>query len=186
MGALSIALAIYRLEPAGGLERHALRLATLLAGRGHKVTLYTTGETASAPPGVETVRLTAPGASNHGRMVGFAEAVTKATAGSDLVVGFQKLPGLDVLFCADPCVAARTLPPGATLLPRYRTLKRLEAACFDRNSKTRVLALARPQLVAYQRVYGAFDGRARVLAPTAEPARTRPTAGGQHSQPCPS
>ncbi|HEY1751547.1 MAG TPA: hypothetical protein VGG29_09800, partial [Caulobacteraceae bacterium] len=76
-----LALVIFRLAPAGGLEQHALRLADILVRRGAKVTLVTTRPPASAPAGTDVEVLAARGRSNHGRLAAFAEDAARAVAG---------------------------------------------------------------------------------------------------------
>lgn len=167
---MNFSLGILRLAPAGGLERDALRLATLLRERGHRVVLHTTVAPRSVPAGVELVLLERRGLSNHAAMRAFSADYAAAARGFDLVVGFQKLAGLDLLYCADWCYAGRPRPAWQRLLPRYRTLVGLEESCFAANSRTRIVALAAPQRDAYRRRYGTPDGRIALLPPTIMPA----------------
>lgn len=163
---MNLALGIFRLQPAGGLERHALRIAGVLAERGHAVTLYTTQGSDAVPPGVKVSLLPNEARTNHGGMDEFGKRFADAAKGGELRVGFQRLPGLDVLFCADWCYLDREHPVWAPLLPRYRTLTRLERACFDPSSKTKIIALSAPQLDAYTRAHGTQADRTVVLPPT--------------------
>ncbi len=163
---MNLALGIFRLQPAGGLERHALRIAGVLAERGHAVTLYTTEGSDAVPPNVKVSRLPNQARTNHGGMDEFGKRFADAAKTADLRVGFQRLPGLDVLFCADWCYLDREHPVWAPLLPRYRTLTRLERACFDPSSQTKIIALSAPQLNAYVRAHGTQADRTVVLPPT--------------------
>lgn len=165
-----VAFGIFRLAPAGGLERHALRLAAELIRRGIHVTFYTTAVGDDVPEGADVVILPRIGLSNHGALAAFSRALSAATSGRDqLVVGFQKMPGLDVLFCADWCFADRPRTFWASLNPRRRTMLALERACFAAESATRIIALSRPQLDAYAAVYKTPSSRAIVLPPTIDP-----------------
>src|SRR5581483_840094 len=77
-----IALVVFRLEPAGGLEQHCLRLARILASRGAAVTLMATRAPASPPPpGVRIELIAARGRTNHGRLAAFAADAARAVAG---------------------------------------------------------------------------------------------------------
>jgi UDP-glucose:(heptosyl)LPS alpha-1,3-glucosyltransferase len=173
---MKIALGIFRLLPAGGLERHALKLAELLVARGHRVTLHTTAGAETAPPGIETVTFARAGWTNHGALEAFSSRFTAATSRDfDLVVGFQKFRNLDVLFCADWCFVDRPRPLWQRLLPRYRTMAALERACLGPEAETRIIALASPQLDAYVRAYATPSRRLAVLPPTVEPS-WRPSA----------
>ncbi|VVT25676.1 glycosyltransferase family 4 protein [Rhizobium sp. EC-SD404] len=163
---LDIAIVIFRLEPAGGLEIHALRLAEDLVARGHRVTIVTTRAT-QAPSGIDLLRVTQRGFTNHGRIAAFAMDMARETAGKfDLAVGFQRMPGLDVLFCGDWCFADRNRQWWKTLSPRARTLTSLEKACFRRGSDTLLLMLAEPQAEAYRRSYDTEQERMIILPPT--------------------
>ncbi len=172
---MRIALGIPRLVPAGGLEQNCLSLAERLEGRGHAVTLYASAGLATAPAGIATVRLAASGASNHRREAQFAAAFAAATAGRfDRVVGFKRMPGLDVLYCADPSFIATHRSPLARLSPRYRTFAALERACFGRGSGTRIIGLSAPQIATYEAVHGTPRDRLAILPPTVEPRRHQP------------
>jgi UDP-glucose:(heptosyl)LPS alpha-1,3-glucosyltransferase len=163
---LDIAIVIFRLEPAGGLEIHALRLAEDLAARGHRVTLVTT-RAKQVPSGIELHRIEPRGFSNHGRIAAFAQDMARETAGKfDLVIGFQRMPGLDVLFCGDWCFADRNRQWWKALSPRARMLTSLEKACFERGSDTLLLMLAEPQAEAYRRSYDTEQERMIILPPT--------------------
>lgn len=166
---MNFALGILRLAPAGGLERHALRIAGALVERGHRVDLYTTVASEATPAGVEVTTLPRHARTNHGAMDEFSRRFRAAAAPADLRVGFQRLSGLDVLFCADWCYADRKQPFWMRWLPRPRTLLRLERACFGPQSSTRIIALSAPQLTAYTSAYATPLDRTVVLPPTIDP-----------------
>ena len=173
---LRIALVVFRLAPAGGLEQHALRLADLLARRGHGVTMLTTrAPVGGAASGVEVEVLPARGRSNHGRLAAFAEDAARAAANRfDRTVAFHAVPGFDVVFCADP---SRARPgPLKALSPRYRTYARLERAAFAPPSRTLVLCLAAAQRDAFVRNNRAPPDRLVLLPPTVERIATDPDA----------
>ena len=63
----------------------------------------------------------------------------------DLVIGFNKMPHLDVYFAADDCFLHRPELNGDLCIrftPRFRHFHRYEAAVFDRDSQTRALVLS--------------------------------------------
>ena len=173
---LDIAFGILRLEPFGGLERHAVRLAEALTRRGHSVTVYTTSGLSNLPSGIHGMAIRPRGITNHTRLAHFARAFARAARGRhDTLVGFQKMPGLDVLFCADSCYAARPLGPLLARLPRAVAMRALEASCFGPSVPTRIILLAENQRAAYQGIYGTPLERTAVLPPTADPRRRRQT-----------
>ncbi len=166
---MKIALGIFRLQPAGGLERNALKLAELLAERDHRVVLHTTRAPPKSSPGVEIVTFARHGVANHAAMKSFSTRFAGAARDFDLAVGFQRFERLDVLYCADWCFVDRPRAFWQKLLPRYRTMAALERACFGPQSATRIIALAAPQLAAYRRAYGTPHERLAILPPTVEP-----------------
>jgi UDP-glucose:(heptosyl)LPS alpha-1,3-glucosyltransferase len=173
---MKLALNIHRLVPAGGLERHVLRFAEEMIARGHDITIVTSVGAETAPAPIRTVTLKPRGWSNHATVAGYADDLVRATAsGFDLVVGFQKMRGLDMLFCADWCYAERKRSFLQRLAPRHRLFAGLEEANFARSSKTLIMALAAPQLAVYRAVYNTQPERTAVLPPTLDP-QYRPAA----------
>ena len=93
----------------------------------------------------------------------------------DLVVGFNKMPGLDVYFAGDPCFEEKmqTRRPGACrLLPRYRHFAEFERAVFGDERQVNILTIARSQKAAFQRHYGTVDTRFFALPPDIGPMET--------------
>lgn len=166
--ALTVALVIHRLSPAGGLEQHALRLSGVLAQRGAKVTLITTQAPSSPPPrGVRGEQYPARGRTNHGRLAAFAEDAARIVEGRfDVTVAFHAIPGFDAIFSADP---SRAKPdPLRALLPRYRTYARLERTALAPASRSLVLCLSAAQRSAFLRNTEVAADRLVVLPPTVE------------------
>jgi UDP-glucose:(heptosyl)LPS alpha-1,3-glucosyltransferase len=169
-----IALAVFRLNPAGGLEQHALRLAAILVRRGCQVTVATTRPPTAAPPGVEIELIAPRGRSNHGRLAAFAEDAAGAMAGRfDRTVAFHAIPGFEAIFCADP---SRAAPTGARRwLPRYRTYAELERRALAGRAGP-VLMLSSAQLEAFAANHPAARSRLRLLPPTVDRLRADPNA----------
>ncbi|MDC7983449.1 glycosyltransferase family 4 protein, partial [Rhodoplanes sp. TEM] len=175
-GGARIAFAIVRLFPGGGLQRDCLSLARLVRDRGATVEILATERAAGDFADDLAVRLLpAPGRTNHGVQAAFADRVAAVAGGFDAVVGFNKMPGLDLLYCADPSIAARIArSPWLALLPRYRAFRALEAGAFAPGRRTRLVLLARPQAEAYRAAWGTEPARISVLPPTVAAARRRP------------
>jgi len=174
-----IALAVYRLAPAGGLEQHALRLAQILVQRGAAVTVFTTRPPVQPPPGVEIELVASRGNTNHGRLAAFADDASRAIAGRfDRTVAFHAIPGFDAIFCADPSRGAPARP--RRWLPRYRTYAELERRALA-NGDGPVLMLSSAQLEGFAANHPAARPRLKLLPPTvdrlrADPAAATPTA----------
>ena len=172
-GALRIAFAIVSLFPGGGLQRNCLAIARILRRRGHDVVIFTSRATGPLAEDVRVEVLPNRAWTNHGRNRRFSKDLAKATARNfDLVVGFDKLPGLDLVYCADPATAARR--GWRRLTPRYRALRALEAACFGTGKNTRIIALSPAQIEGYRRAWHTEPHRVALLPPNIEPERRHP------------
>ncbi len=172
---MKIAIGIFRLNPRGGLEDHAIRIAAALAKRGHEVDIHTSGKVPALdiPVGVQQHPRTA--FTNHGQMAAFAAGFADATRqGYDRTVAFQPMPGCDVLFLADQLRDRPRTPWWKRLLPRFRTYARLEAGCLGRDETTRVMGLAHRQMAAFLARYPDIARRAVVLPPTISIERRHP------------
>jgi len=171
---MRLAFAIVSFFPWGGLQRDCLRLARAAADAGHEVTIFTARTRGELPSGVDIRVLPVRAFTNHGRNRRFAHALAGEAGAFDRVIGFDKMPGLDVLYCADLCFADRKHGFWSKLNPRDRAMLALEAACFGQGSRTRVLALAERQIAGYRRAWGTPAERIMLLPPPIEAARRHP------------
>jgi len=177
---VTFALVIYKYFPYGGLQRDMLRIALELLGRGHKVRVYCMSWQGERPAALEVWSF--PGSA-------LASAVTNNTRfyhrvmaaleqqPVDAVVGFNKMPGLDVYFAGDGCFAEAALSrPGAFYRRsrRYRHFSACEHAVFHVTSPTRVLLLTDVQREAFQRHYDTPGERMVILPPGVDAARHAP------------
>ena len=163
---MRIAFGIVRLFPEGGLQRDCVRLARHLLGRGHSVTIFTSENRCELPQGVGLVLLPVRAITNHARDWAFARKFAAAAAGRfDRIVGFNKLVGLDFLYCADPPVGEGRGGYWRRVLPRYRTRLKLEGACFGPQSATHIIALTKAAAEAYGRFWGIGSERFTVIPP---------------------
>jgi UDP-glucose:(heptosyl)LPS alpha-1,3-glucosyltransferase len=169
---LRIAFGIVSLFPAGGLQRNCVAIARILRHRGHEVVIFASRVT--GPPNDIPIEVLPNRAwTNHGRNRRFAADLEQATRRRfDLVVGFDKLSGLDLLYCADRSMAART--GWRRLTPRYRALCALEAACFASGANTRIIALSPSQIEDYRGAWHSEPDRFTLLPPNIERERKHP------------
>jgi UDP-glucose:(heptosyl)LPS alpha-1,3-glucosyltransferase len=170
-----VAFGIVRLFPEGGLQRDCVRLARLLARRGHEVTIFTAVNRWGAADDLSITLLPVRAPTNHGFDCAFATKFVAATAGKfDRVVGFNKLAGLDVLYCADPPVAERRRYWWQRALPRYRARLRLEAESFRPDATTHIIALTNAAAASYRRYWGLDAERFTVMPPGLDDTRRQP------------
>jgi len=165
---MRVALVLHRDFPTGGLQRDARAVAALLAARGHRPVLVARDGQGEPPAGVERRLVPVPPGSNHARDLAFGRAYRAAVVDCDLVIGFDKLPGLDLYYAAD--VSYRATRGGwVRLLPRGRARRRLEAACFAPGSTTQILALTAAQRDLYAAAWGTPAERFTLLPPIRDP-----------------
>ena len=178
---MHFAFAIVSLFPGGGLQRDCVDIARRITKLGHEVTIFTSriSDTTFVKDLPIRVLHVAP-TTNHKRQRIFSNEFCKVASGNfDLLVGFDKLEGLDILYCSDRSVRARTSTnPILRLLPRYAEFTRLEKECFGPNRFTKILLLGESQLNEYWSWWKTEPKRMTLLPPTLVPKRRKPELRG--------
>lgn len=173
---LRLVFALYRYFSFGGLQRDMLRIANACVERGASVKIFCAEWEGALPVGIAVECLAVSGFTNHSRNRSFAEILQKklATEHADLVVGFNKMPNLDVYYAADTCFKAKVMQerlPQLRFLPRYRQYLRDEKAVFGKDSNTKILAIAQRSVDEYEQYYAGAAHRCTVLPPGINPDR---------------
>ena len=174
---MRIAFGIVSLFPSGGLQRDCIEIAELIKELGHEVVIHACRiEKGFELEHIPVVLLPNNAFSNHKRQYEFARDLLSETQGKfDLTVGFDKLLGLDIAYCADASVAYRTLrQPLLKLFPRYRTFCSLEGDTFSPKKTATILLLSQNQLGEYRRAWSTQYGRMTLLPPTLAESRRNP------------
>jgi len=176
---MQLAFCLYKYFPYGGLQRDFLRIALACQARGHCVRVYTLQWEGEIPPGFEVIRVPVRALANHPRYEKFTAWVQRDLAArpADRVIGFNKMPGLDVYYAADPCYEdkARTLRnPLYRLSGRYRHFAAFERAVFAPESHTEILMISAVQQPLFARHYGTAARRFHLLPPGIAPDRRAP------------
>jgi UDP-glucose:(heptosyl)LPS alpha-1,3-glucosyltransferase len=157
--------------PFGGLQRDCLKIARLCAGRGHDVTIFTRTWQGDRLPEIKVELFGRHGFSNVSRNRAWLKQLRDQMPRLDGVIGFNKLPGLDVYYGSDPCYAAkveRMKPRWYRWLPRYKHFRSLEEAVFARGQRTEILVLTEQEIARYEQFYGTEHERFHVLPPGIE------------------
>jgi UDP-glucose:(heptosyl)LPS alpha-1,3-glucosyltransferase len=167
---LTLGFVLYGYFPFGGLQRDCLNIARACVRRGHRVLVLTRTWEGDRPEGIEVALLGRQGWTNTGRNLAFIESLRTALPrhGTDGVVGFNKMPGLDLYYGADTCTLAkirRTQPRWAERLPHYRRLIEQERAVFDAGSRTQILLITPREIPLYAEFYGTATDRFHLLPP---------------------
>lgn len=166
---MRIALALYRYFPHGGLQRDFLATARRCAERGHSVTVLAAEWQGPPPEGITLQLLPVRGLTNHARMARFGQRLRhwRRQHPEEVLLGFNRLPSLDLYFAADNCFAEslQNRSRWARLLPRYRTYLALERWVAGSEGAARLLFLNPNQADSYLRHYHLREHRYRILPP---------------------
>lgn len=176
---MKLALVLYRYFAFGGLQRNMLAIATEARRRGHDITVYCTSWEGDKPAGISVDLIPHRGWSNAARMTNFASDLSsKLAAGQfDLVVGFNKWPGLDLYYAADSCFAYKAYRERGfwyRMTPRAKAYLAFEAAVFGPDSETEILEVSRPERDRFIEFYFTPPGRFHALPPGISRDRVAP------------
>ena len=179
---MQLAFCLYKYFPFGGLQRDFMRIALACQARGHAIRVYTLSWQGEVPDGFEVVTVPVRALTNARRYEKFSVWVARdlAQRPAERVVGFNKMPGLDVYFAADPCYEekAQTLRnPLYRFSGRYRHFAAYERAVFAPESRTEILMISQVQQPFFEKHYGTPKSRFHLLPPgIAQDRRAPPDA----------
>ncbi|HOY70820.1 MAG TPA: glycosyltransferase family 4 protein [Methylotenera sp.] len=168
---MKFAFLIFKVFPYGGVQRDMLRIAHDSVNAGHEVTIYT-GEWRGDKPDarIQVQVLPSSGWMNHQKHQSLIDAMQQALAKSpvDLVVGFNRMAGLDAYYAADPCYVERMHKKSFfyKLTGRYRFFAGVEKAVFGLHSNTQILLLTEREKQSFQQYYNTPDKRFYLLPPS--------------------
>lgn len=174
---MKFAFLIFKYFPYGGMQRDMLRTATRLAQAGHSVDIFTMswdGQMPEAHPQQGNINAhVMPGSGwfNFQKYQDFIRQVQARIAREfsfDLVVGYNRMGGLDVYFAADPCFIERAHKQRNwlyRLMPRYRWFQQIEEVIFSPNASTQMLMVDMAEKTVFQRWYHTQDERFHYIPP---------------------
>lgn len=171
-----IAFCLYKYFPYGGLQRDFIRIAQTVAARGHQVRVFTQQWQGERPDAFEIIIVPVSSGTNHGRNAQYHRWVQAYlnTHPVDRVVGFNKMPDLDVYYAADVCYAEKVEREKGFLYKltgRYRHYAAFEKATFQQGKKTALLMLTDDQINDFKKHYQTEDARFHILPPGIYPDR---------------
>lgn len=171
-----VAFCLYKYFPFGGLQRDFMRIAQTVAARGHDVRVYTQSWEGECPDVFELIIVPVRSRTNHGRNAEYYSWVQAHLLQNpvDRVVGFNKMPGLDVYYAADVCYAEKVAQEKGffyRLTSRYRHYAAFERATFEQGKPTQLLMLTDKQIADFQKHYKTEAGRFHILPPGIYPDR---------------
>lgn len=167
---MTLAFCLYKYFPYGGLQRDFLRIAEACVNRGHQVVVYTLNWEGERPDWLEVVVAPVRAVSGIKKYQKFSQWLSLQLQHSpvDGVVGFNKMPGLDVYYCADPCFEYKSQHLRGwwyRFSGRYRHFSRYEQAVFNPGQNTAILMISEVQRDLFKRYYHTEDSRMTMLPP---------------------
>ena len=179
----TLAFALYKYMTFGGLQLDFIRIAKECQNRGYKIRVYTLSWEGQVPTGFDIVRVPVKSMMNHTRYQKFSGWVSEHLKQYpvDSVVGFNKMPGLDVYYAADYCYEEKMHTQRRwwdRLLPRYHHFSRYEKAVFDKSAKTDILMISEVQKPLFYKYYGTQESRFHLLPPGISRDRRAPANAG--------
>jgi UDP-glucose:(heptosyl)LPS alpha-1,3-glucosyltransferase len=167
---MNLGFILFDYFPFGGLQRDCVKIARLCADHGHEVTILARTWAGDRPAGIQVELLGRKGVTNISRNRHFLRQLRTLLPrrGFQGIVGFNKLPGLDVYYGADPCYVARIKrlkPSWYRWLPRFRHFAALERAVYAQGAGTQILLLRANEVPVYQQIYRTEAERFHILPP---------------------
>lgn len=168
------AFCLFKYFPYGGLQRDFLRIAKEIYRRGHSVRVYVQSWQGAKPEGFDIIEVKTYSSTNHGRTKEFTTFVQQHLANhpADVVVGFNKMPGLDVYYAADVCYEEKVQQEKHSLsalfyrlTPRYKHFSNYEKATFGRNGCPHLMMISDVEMRYYAKHYGTEAKRFTLLPP---------------------
>jgi hypothetical protein len=180
---MQLAFVLYKYFPFGGLQRDFMRIALECQKRGHQIRVYTLIWEGDIPPGFEVLVAPVKAFFNHRRNEKLSAwmAADLAKRPVDRLIGFNKMPGLDVYYAADGCFEdkAQTLRGGLyRRWGRYRHFAEYERAVFAKDAHTEVLMISEVQQPLFIKHYDTPRSAStccRRASPRTAAARPMPT-----------
>ena len=166
----TLAFCLFKYFPYGGLQRDFIRVALQCRDRGYGIRVYTLSWQGEVPDGIEVVIVPVTAITNHKRYKRYGEWVVDHLEEHPVsgVVGFNKMPGLDIYYAADSCYEDKAQNQRGQLyraMPRYRHFSNFESAVFDPSSRTKILMISEVQKPLFQNYYGTEIERFQLLPP---------------------
>ena len=167
---MQLAFVLYKYFPFGGLQRDFMRIALECQARGHAIRVYTPIWEGENPGGFDVRVAPVRALFNHRRNEKFSawlQADLKRDP-VDRVIGFNKMPCLDVYYAADGCFEdkAQTLRnPIYRRWGRYKHFADYERAVFAPESKTEILMISEVQQPLFIKHYKTPLQRFHLLPP---------------------
>jgi len=182
-----LAFCLFKYFPYGGLQRDFIRVALQCRDRGYLIRVYTLSWQGEIPEGIKVVIVPVSAITNHKRYERYGLWVKEHLQERPVngVVGFNKMPGLDIYYAADSCYEEKAQTQRSQFyraIPRYKHFSKFERAVFEPESHTRILMISEVQKPLFQKYYGTQLERFKLLPPGISRDRIAPNNSEQIRQ----
>jgi len=177
---MKLAIAIFKYFPYGGIQKDFMQIVEEAHRRGHKISAYTYEWNGSVPDYVDLHLLPAYALTNHRKAQQFFDSLHKEIRRNppDLLLGFNRGPGLDVYFAGDNCFTSSERARHSGMYhffnKRYTVYSQLERDVFAPESRTEILYLVEAQKEQYIKCFHTQENRFHLLPPGMTPDCRRP------------
>jgi len=170
---VKLAFCIFKYFPFGGIQRDLRKLASACVLRGHEVRIYTIRWNGPKLEDLEVRIASVKAITNHTLYERFADWVRDDLQRDpvDLVIGMNKMPGLDVYYAGDSCFEEKAQNQRGVLyrlMPRYRSFRKAENAVFTAGAGTQILTISDTYTPHFRHFYGTEPQRFHRLPPGIE------------------
>lgn len=173
---MRLAFCLFKYFPYGGLQRDFQGIAQACLKAGFEIDVYVLAWQGEKNPEFTIHEIQAKGFSNYQRYRDYADQVAKSIAANDYaaVIGFNKIPYLNLYFAADSCYKHYLdlqRPWVYRWLPRSRSMLHAEKQVFGRNVTNVILSLTDNQIHEITASYQTPPHRFYLLPPWIKPDR---------------
>jgi UDP-glucose:(heptosyl)LPS alpha-1,3-glucosyltransferase len=167
---MKLAIAIFRYFPYGGLQRDMRFIAEEAIKRGHQVTIFCGDWQGDKIPGADIRVINTFVFFNIAGVRRFVKAFEKIFNRDefDLLLGFNKMPGLDVYFAGDTCFAEKAYGDRSwfyRLAPRTRLYLGYEESVLGDRGVKQIFCLVPQQVQSIARWYSTPKNKITLLPP---------------------
>ncbi len=166
---MKLAFCLFKYYPHGGLTRDFLRIVEVCQRHRHSIDVFTM-KWDNAPKNLNVIQIPYRGLTNHRRCASFVKNLFSIikTDDYDAIIGFNRMPGLDICYTADLCykyIAEQQHCALYRFSNRYKTYAAFENAVFSPNSKTHIICLSEMVKQSYIKYYRTPENRFHLLSP---------------------
>src|SRR3989339_177979 len=106
---MKLAFCLFTYFPYGGLERNFLKISMECLARGHSLDIFAMNWEGENQTKATVTLVPYRGQSNHRQVASYVANLSKLLKRTtyDLIMGFNRLPGLDLYYAADVCYVAQ-------------------------------------------------------------------------------